>query len=679
MAFWSYHYFLWQIAPTELEALRHIKWLMVGASFIPYFFMGFTLQYLKKKNLVILNWLNLSLAIILSFSMWSPLMIGSIEPTMGFQFWPHGGLLFPLFMLYFSSNVIGSFILMYQRYKATKNPNDLTLFIATLIAFTGGSTNFFLWFNIPIPPVGNSFILLYVLVMSAAIVRRGILDIDFLLTRFISYVATLCVMGLGFWGFEFYVVPQLHVSYTSSSLIVLGNLFFFMFAIQLYPKLKEKIESLPRRLLLRNKLVFNQLKKEFIRATESISSITQFREAIHRFLSTHTLTTSIDLYLNTEFGKPYTDFVEYKALNSNVLQAQMAFNQNHHLIQILVAKKTPITYTEASEEIQETMGLLGARIIIPCFSTQQLEGFILVKTDSPKKFFSFEEVQLFEFMVISLPRVFERLRDYAQLESHIALQDLEIEKKEQLERDLLRAKEVQKKLLPTQVPAPKEITFDAVFKPARVVSGDYYDFFTYTDTKYGVILADIVGKGMPAAFLMMYFRTIITNNLPDRNKLQEDIEHLNRTVYHNSVFDKYTPIIYGVIDTEALTFTYINAGHEDGLLLSGDTITPLPSTGAPLGLDHNETYEINTIQLKPKDVIILYTDGLTDAHNKHNEVYGMDRLKSELLRYKQPENNAFSAAQFLDEKLNIYTNRTNAQKDDITIVTAEVNSHPSTL
>jgi|GEM_PF-4391545 len=192
IALWSLFYFLWLMSTQYDQALMFCRFLMVGAALIPWFFINFifelesaTFNWKNKFNLI-----NATIGLSFIPFLFSNLIIQDLYSTSYFPFWPRGGPLFLVFLGYFLFNVVWAHFILYKSYIKTRNSMTLFIFIATFIAFTGGCTNYFLWLKIPIPPFGNIFVSLYVVLMAFAITKLGAMDINIAINRTSSLLIT---------------------------------------------------------------------------------------------------------------------------------------------------------------------------------------------------------------------------------------------------------------------------------------------------------------------------------------------------------------------------------------------------------------------------------------------------------------------------------------------------------
>ncbi|MEK9135463.1 MAG: ATP-binding protein [Patescibacteria group bacterium] len=188
VAFWSTGYFFWHLAPEQNAALFWLRMLMAGAVFVPIFYFHFiaSLLDLTKKIKSFLWFGYISAFIFLFFNFFTPYFIKSTSPKLFFPFWPEPGIVFHIFLLIFFLYTFYSwYLLLSASKKATGILKDQILYVfwGTFIAFLGGSTNYFLWYNIPVPPAGNWSVAIYIGMIAYAIVRKKLFNIKIVLTE----------------------------------------------------------------------------------------------------------------------------------------------------------------------------------------------------------------------------------------------------------------------------------------------------------------------------------------------------------------------------------------------------------------------------------------------------------------------------------------------------------------
>jgi sigma-B regulation protein RsbU (phosphoserine phosphatase) len=201
----------------------------------------------------------------------------------------------------------------------------------------------------------------------------------------------------------------------------------------------------------------------------------------------------------------------------------------------------------------------------------------------------------------------------------------ELERKRQ---ELKIAHEIQQSFLPDAIPLLKGFDLAALNLPAREVGGDFYDFIPIAEDKIGVTIADVSGKGVPAALFMALSRTVVRTNARGNPSVAEVIEAANSSISADSKSGMFVTLFYAILDLKARMLTYVNAGHNPPALfraLSSDIIM-LKARGIALGALDEIVLEERTMQLDRGDTVVFYTDGVTEAVNEREEQFGEERL-----------------------------------------------------
>lgn len=201
---------------------------------------------------------------------------------------------------------------------------------------------------------------------------------------------------------------------------------------------------------------------------------------------------------------------------------------------------------------------------------------------------------------------------------------------EKIEQELALAWQIQSSFLPDQVPNVPGWQLTATLEPAQQTSGDFYDLIPLPNGRLGILVADVAGKGMGAALYMAVSRTLLrTYAVEFHTEPELMFRAANLRILRDCGADLFVTVVYGVLDPGTGSFTYCNAGHNPPYLVcaaDGDAVQALSRTGLPLGIFENLTWEQRTVQLAPDDVFILYTDGITDAEDKHGSFFSHERL-----------------------------------------------------
>lgn len=243
----------------------------------------------------------------------------------------------------------------------------------------------------------------------------------------------------------------------------------------------------------------------------------------------------------------------------------------------------------------------------------------------------------------ALARSFNQMTEYVQTLVKERVQ------KERLERELEIAKEVQQQLFPRQAPRLERMELTGMCLPARVVSGDYYDFLQLHNGMIGIALGDICGKGISAALLMANLQATLRSNVMNisrnpgdsfaaasaGNSVSQIMALLNQQIYQHTAANKFASLFYAVYDDASLSLTYCNAGHNPPLYFSNDHCRRLETGGTVVGIFADASFEQETVRLQPGDLLLAYTDGIVECVNEYGEEFGEERLIDLVRRHFQ--------------------------------------------
>ncbi|MCC7147354.1 MAG: SpoIIE family protein phosphatase [Phycisphaeraceae bacterium] len=206
-----------------------------------------------------------------------------------------------------------------------------------------------------------------------------------------------------------------------------------------------------------------------------------------------------------------------------------------------------------------------------------------------------------------------------------ARHDAQQEERQQVQRQLRLASEVQQKMLPAAVPQVPPFDIAGRYVPSYELGGDFYDLIDLGGS-VGVVIGDVVGKGVAAALLMASVRAAIRAFAQEVYDLDEIITRVNVSLARDTRDKEFATLFYGVLDPRTLRLTYCNAGHEPALLLRAGEIIRLETGGMVLGVDEKQRYERGLMDLRSRDTLLFYTDGLVDAMDGQGRRFGRERL-----------------------------------------------------
>ena len=245
---------------------------------------------------------------------------------------------------------------------------------------------------------------------------------------------------------------------------------------------------------------------------------------------------------------------------------------------------------------------------------------------------------------------------------------------------------IQRRMIPQKPPQVPGLDIAATYIPCFDVGGDFYDFFQIRQGRLGIVLGDVMGKGIPAALMMSCFkgvvsafadtlssmRALVERRLGTKDReaaLMDFIHRLNKMACSECRGGEFITLFWAAIDVHEDTVTYCNCGHEPAVLIRDNRIVNLEKGGLVLGVDPQAEYEIETVDLQDGDCILFYTDGLVDAVNFDGDIWGRENLLAAAKQFT-----AGSAAQMVKNVL-AYRRRfigLARQTDDTSIIAVRV-------
>ncbi len=215
--------------------------------------------------------------------------------------------------------------------------------------------------------------------------------------------------------------------------------------------------------------------------------------------------------------------------------------------------------------------------------------------------------------------------------------------KERYEAELAIAREIQAQLYPRSVPESQLMSLTALYKPARMVSGDYFDYRRIATHSLALAIGDVAGKGISAALLMATIQSAFRSRLSDCGdgripETAEMVSHLNLHLHANTPPEKYATFFVGIFDEQTSVLTYTNAGHLQPVLVRGDESLRLEVDGMVIGAFPFAKYGTSNIKLLPGDLIVWFTDGISEPENEYGEMFGEERLAELVTKIRDRSN-----------------------------------------
>lgn len=346
------------------------------------------------------------------------------------------------------------------------------------------------------------------------------------------------------------------------------------------------------------------------------------------------------------------------------------------LLQSFEIDETELPLLEPQEE---------SRLLVTTFYTFHLPPWLQTLFDSPtaSALPLFARAKLVGALVISPPRdgrpiSGRRLNILTGIGQQAAIAVVndqlyrESAERSRLEQELDVARSIQASFIPSGSPHISGCTVASYWEAARQVSGDFYDFLPLPSGRWGIVVADVADKGVPAALFMALSRTVLRTIAMNRNDPAVTLERANEIICHDTTSDLFVTVFYAIWDPDKRVLAYGNAGHNPPLLLRRDGRTKLlHGTGMALGVLDSIEIEAREVRLRPGDILILYTDGVTEAVNEDYDEFGLERLRLTVAAHQDED--AESIKQAITAAIRDFAGDT-SQFDDVTLVVMKLDN-----
>jgi sigma-B regulation protein RsbU (phosphoserine phosphatase) len=376
--------------------------------------------------------------------------------------------------------------------------------------------------------------------------------------------------------------------------------------------------------------------------------------------------------IGTRFNETL-DFEEITKVLSRTLMGQFMISK-HAIIyklsgsfKVVLQKSLALTNNDLllleedcmAEIIPENLRHLPLALKIPLIKQNECSGFLLLGKKMMGNIYSEDEISFLKNIASSASSALSN-----------AVLFKETLEKEKLEEELRLAKKIQQELLPKENPVFANYQIIGSNQASKQVGGDYYDFIDLEELGTGIAIGDVSGKGASAALLMSNLQATMLALSSDKNKtITEQIAKANSIIYRNTSPEKYITFFYGIMNDKSLQFTFVNAGHNFPLLFRKNLFTELRTGGIILGMMDHMPYDSETVQLEKDDILVLYTDGITEAQDHLEVEYGEENLKNIIAKNAHLSVNEIHAAIIED----VFKFSPNANDfDDITLIVLKV-------
>jgi len=523
--------------------------------------------------------------------------------------------------------VILALIIFYYGFKRIENPRLRQQVKVVIYGISIGVGLYALAFIIPTifainlaNPVRDAMVMLGLIVgpgsISWAIVKYQFLDIGLIARKSLVYsISTAIVVG----GYLLIVmqagsVIQRLIGRESGMMNVLIIIVMLLFFQPIY----NQVDDFVKRIFIRSRGDYNQLLESFSREISSI-----FQESKLAAMVRETLRREMFIE-NVEVCFPEGERT-FKLVSTDLIGPQVEMEES--VYNYLISKQAPLFADELSSKFDEkcfgeSLKHHDTEVIVPLIRKDKLAGLLLLSAKIAGFRYSSEDLSFLKILANQIVVTLENCELYrGSLE------------KQRMEKELAVAKQIQRGLLPKQLPLLKNFDFAAFIEPSRQVGGDYYDFIPIDNNRTGIVIADASGKGVPAALFTARMQVMIQSEVKFGRRLEEMMSSINNFLAVSTSSDCFATCFYGEIDDNFRRLYYCNAGHNYPILVrKNGSVEDLDKGGLILGAFPEAKYETGEILFEPGDMLVLYTDGLSEAMDDSNTEYGEKRLTEHLLK-----------------------------------------------
>jgi len=299
------------------------------------------------------------------------------------------------------------------------------------------------------------------------------------------------------------------------------------------------------------------------------------------------------------------------------------------------------------------------QLILPLKDADHMLGFLALTGKSSGFKYNAEDISTLGIISNQLITALTNARLYAD--------SLE---KQRLAEEMTLARQIQLDLLPECPPVGDNFSVCTYSEPSRIIGGDFYDFIEIEPNRFGLVIADVAGKGLPAALLVAQIQATLRSEVGNCREISKILFNLNNHVARSTSSEKYATLFYGEFDSRACSFIYSNAGHNYPIIVRSDgSYETLYRGGAIIGAFSGMEFECKSVRLEKDDLVLFYTDGLSEAMDENENEYGEQRIIDNVIQKRH-----LSADEILDAIITDIREFDDSQppRDDTTAIVLKV-------
>ena len=391
---------------------------------------------------------------------------------------------------------------------------------------------------------------------------------------------------------------------------------------------------------------YQKLEEENRRLRTAVAELSILNDIATTITSTHSIEHIVDLivrkcvkHLKVEQGavmildeKNQSNPLKTMIRQQDTLYDLLPYRLDAQLTGWMLKNQTPLVVKDLKEDsrfksFMDENSPIKSLLGVPLVLKGKMTGVLTVFNKHANEGFTDGDQRLLSIIAAQSAQIIENARLYLEEQNLMLMQE-----------EMRLAAETQINLLPKSIPKVADYQIAGKSIPAKDVGGDYYDFIQVDDNNFAFCLGDVSGKGMSAAMLMSNLQATLRAQILSGENSTETITRANTLLYQNTDSTKFVTLFLGIINIETNEIKYCNAGHNNPYHYdTNNQVKELDIGGLILGFQPDSSYLGGSIPFQPDDLLVLYSDGITEAMNDKNEEFGEERLTGLIIKYKSED------------------------------------------
>jgi len=452
-----------------------------------------------------------------------------------------------------------------------------------------------------------------------AIIRYQFLDIRLIVRQSVVYTITSAIIV----GAYLLIISQ----FTKILQDILGRetailpAAFIILALIFFQPIMNQVDNFLKKFFIKGKVDIRYVADEITRELSSTLEPEQIKDSVVKLLREEMLIEKVRLCMKSETSPQYILFSQKGSAD-----VEMAFSESDSLPTAILNRGRPALMdeykaTNMESQLFQSLEEQGFQLLVPLINRGKLDGFLALSNKISGYNYNYEDITTLDILSNQLVVTLQNASLY--------MESLE---KQRMEEELSMARQIQLDLLPKILPRGDDYEFAAYSHPSRYVGGDFYDFLKTKRDTTGIVIADVSGKGMPAALMVSQIQAMLRSEVRSTDSLVQILNNVNYLMATTTSSEKFVTLFYADFDPNLKTLEYSNAGHNYPIIvnLEGE-YQFLTEGGLLMGAFNDAVYKSAQVKLNAGDLVFFYTDGINEAQNVNGEQFGEERLL-ELIR-----------------------------------------------